>query len=300
MKALLQIFIVTYNRSEKLSQTLKNLIKSDFGNFDITVLNNCSTDNTSQIVNQYSNSYSNISLVTHSVNIGASANVLRAIEFSTAKYTWILCDDDYYDFSNVDDVISKLEDGNVDLVHVGAHTCEWLFGGISDTPKNLLIKGYHYFMFSSFLPCNIFRTKGIQNEYLIMGYNNIGNAYPHMPFLQSLFYNNSIIYLSKRKIVTASINTQSYDINSWMIWWINTSMLMKSKRDVRLHFFDHFRTYVDSNLIVLLKSVSASSIKNARTIRCFIRNYFTMAERFRFFLNISIIFSKLRYHLLKL
>lgn len=236
----LSIVIVTYNRAPYLERTLEQLTNSPFNHCDISILNNCSTDHTAEIAQKYCSQYKNITHIKHRFNIGGNANILRAIEFSTREYLWILADDDTYDFSDVDDVINEISKQAVDLIHVGAHTdTEWSFGGQKYSLKDVVANGYTYFRFASFIGCNIFKVKAF-SEYLIQGYGNIVNSYPHMPFLLGCYELDKDIYISKKRIAKASVGRQNYDTNDLLAWWANTSNLLTEKSSSRICFFQQF------------------------------------------------------------
>jgi GT2 family glycosyltransferase len=240
IKNYLEIVLITYNRAEYLRSTLLALAESPFSECHITILNNLSTDNTLEICNSFINRFSNLTIITNKVNIGGNANILRAVETSNGKYTWILCDDDEYDFSYCDDLIDAIIDEKAELIHVGGHTdVPWNFGGRLDTPRNLVNDGYSFFRFSGFVPCNIFKTSSFY-PYIISGYANIANSYPHMPFLISFFDNNKNIYITKNRIVKATIGNQPLSYRDFYMCWLNTSFLLNNKKDRITMFLNPF------------------------------------------------------------
>lgn len=241
IKDYLEIIIITYNRACLLQNTLIALYKSPFTMCHITVLNNASTDNTLETCNTFLDKFYNLSIITNKINIGANANILRAIEISNGKYTWVLCDDDEYDFTDCDDFIEAVIKEKTELIHVGAHIDEpWNFGGTMKTPRDLVQDGYSFFRFSSFLPCNVFKTSSFY-PYIVSGYNNIINGYPHIPFLISFYELNKNIYISKNRIVKAVIGYQQYSTRDFHIWWLNTSLLLKNKKERIIMFMDQFK-----------------------------------------------------------
>jgi glycosyltransferase involved in cell wall biosynthesis len=234
----LEIIIITFNRCSFLEKTLNSLMKSPFVTCDITILNNASTDNTLDVCNNYMDKFPYLNIITHKFNIGGNANILRAVETSRGKYTWILADDDEYDFTDCDDIFKVIIGGKVDLIHVGAHTdVPWNLGGRLDTPRNLLKDGYLFFRATSFIPCNIFKTTAFY-PYIVSGYDNISNLYPHMPFLISFFENDKFVYLSKKQIVKAVIGNQNYSPRSFFTGWANTACLFYTRND-RILFFQN-------------------------------------------------------------
>lgn len=222
-----------------LDNTLKELSNSPFSNCNITILNNASVDNTLSVCNHYLGILPFFTILTNKINIGGDANILRAVETSNSEYTWILADDDEYDFSNCDDLINIILNGEVDLVHVGANTdVPWCFGGMKDIPRKLISKGYDFFVKTSFIPCNIFRTKEFY-PYLINGYRNIANFYGHMPFLFSFFEDNREIYITRNQIVKrGKITINAISTKDYLTGWINTASLLKDKNDRKIYLKD--------------------------------------------------------------
>ena len=236
----LEIIIITYNRAVLLHNTMDALLKSPFKMCHISVLNNASTDNTIEICNSYQNKFPNLTIITNKINIGGNANILRAIETSNGKYTWVLCDDDEYDFSYCDDLIEAIIGEKAELIHVGAHTdVPWNFGGNINTPRNLLKNGYSFFRFSSFLPCNVFKTESFY-PYIISCYNNIVNSYPHMPFFISFYEENKNIYITKNRIVKAVMGYQACPYKDFYLYWLNTALLLKKTSERVIMFRDPF------------------------------------------------------------
>jgi glycosyltransferase involved in cell wall biosynthesis len=236
----LEIVIITYNRASLLQNTLNALFSSPFTMCHITILNNASTDNTLEICNTYLDKFHDLSIITNKINIGGNANILRAIEISNGKYTWVLCDDDEYDFSDCNDFIEAIISEKTELIHVGAHTdVPWNLGGVIDTPRNLVKKGYSFFRFSSFVPCNVFKTSSFY-PFIVSGYNNIINGYPHIPFLLSFFELNKNIYITKNRIAKAVIGYQPYSSKDFYMWWLNSSLLLNNKKERIIMFMDQF------------------------------------------------------------
>lgn len=265
---------------------------SKFSRFKITVQDNCSTDDTIEVFqffkSNYGSCFKNLSLISNLYNVGGSVNFLKAIELSQSKYTWVLCDDDVIDTSDIEDVLKVLEEDDFDLIHVGAHPeKERTIFQLKETPRKLIEMGYRYFAYSSFIPCNIFKTALFQNDFLIEGYKNVVNSYPHMPYLFNVFLEDKPIYVSKKQIVTARIEGQSYNMHEWLKWWINTSKMLSSKNNVRLAFFDQFKS-LDDNLKIDYDSVfyffNISELQNNKLQIDFRKDFFSLKEKIGFML----------------
>lgn len=107
----LELFLITYNRKDKLQQTLRSLLdeQSPLSHRPLTVLDNASTDGTSEWLQSFCPAYPHIHYIRHSKNIGGNANIARAFEMARAEYVWVLCDDDSYDFSHWDECLRALQ-----------------------------------------------------------------------------------------------------------------------------------------------------------------------------------------------
>lgn len=212
LKNKLSIYIPTYNRAIDLARTLECLSGSPIKDCQITVLNNCSTDNTVEIFGSFVDKFPSINIVSHIVNLGSgSANWLSNIHTCKTEYIWIIADDDIWDFSSFDDVVAEILSSRATIIQVGGHDdSEWNWG-VYDTPRNLFKKGYHYFRYSSFLPCSITKFSYMV-KYMKEAYNYIHYMYPHLPMYVSAYDKDIPIYVSKKRIVTASIGQQRYSL----------------------------------------------------------------------------------------
>lgn len=84
-------------------------------------------------------------IITNPYNIGASANYLRALENSTSIYTWILCDDDIFDFSSLPQLLELIEEEKADLFFVGGHeNRKWIDKAGLYSPKELIRLGFSF------------------------------------------------------------------------------------------------------------------------------------------------------------
>lgn len=97
----LEIFIITYNRKQYLKHTLEQVYskKSPIRNFKITILDNKSTDGTSELIDEAIADFPNSKHVIHNRNIGGNGNIARCYELASKEYFWILCDDDEIDWT---------------------------------------------------------------------------------------------------------------------------------------------------------------------------------------------------------
>ncbi len=95
-QSLLTIALITYNQADKLAHTLNCLAANRLDRVEIIVLDNNSSDQTSEVAESFGNGLlkGKFTYVRHRVNVGAGANILRCFEHAASEWIWILGDDE--------------------------------------------------------------------------------------------------------------------------------------------------------------------------------------------------------------
>nr|ABC47688.1 truncated glycosyl transferase group 2 family protein [Coxiella burnetii] len=96
---LVSILICTYNRSAWLKRAINSVLAQDFIHFELIIIDDCSSDDTSAVVNAYKDE--RIRYIRNEVNVGSiqgdRAHIRRFIyELMRGQYFIYLCDDDYW------------------------------------------------------------------------------------------------------------------------------------------------------------------------------------------------------------
>tara|TARA_Y100000385_G_scaffold284496_1_gene342579 strand:- start:163 stop:1158 length:996 start_codon:yes stop_codon:yes gene_type:complete len=106
MKIQLSFCIPTYNRVGKLENAVKSIInsieksqKNLFVNFEIVISDNCSTDNTEEVVSKMIKTFGSENIIIkyfrNEINVGASKNFINLPKLASGEYIWFFSDDDY-------------------------------------------------------------------------------------------------------------------------------------------------------------------------------------------------------------
>lgn len=122
----LEIVIPTFNRCEKLGITFSYLLDENslVKNCDITILDNCSTDDTPNLVKKIAEKHPNVRYRRNARNVGVWQNILRSHEVVSKEYFWILGDNDTYNWECWSEVAKGIEDG-ADGIVVSYGGCKW-------------------------------------------------------------------------------------------------------------------------------------------------------------------------------
>lgn len=191
----LELFLITYNRKSKLQRTLQTVLSetSPLRHMPFTILDNASTDGTSEWLQIFCKDYSNIRYIRHAKNIGGNANITRAFEMAQAEYVWVLCDDDVYDFVHWNDCEQALETKPAAVVVANYNRPH---RGVAALFKQL-----------SFVPAAIYRTNLITADVLTNMYFNISNMFPQLAVASAAINSQEAIPILDHALVTMELNS---------------------------------------------------------------------------------------------
>lgn len=193
------ILLATYNGEKYLKEQLDSILQQSHSNFRLLISDDCSSDTTKNILEEYKEKDNRIILYYQKTNIG----VIKNFEFLLRKV-----ENKYYMFSDQDDIwkkdkikksIEKLEDSNSDLVYTDLE--------VVDENLNITYSSY-------------WKLKGIYNK--IKKYNNF----------ESLYLNNFITgctILSKKELIEKILplpTTSKYVLHDY---WISLIISQEGK-----------------------------------------------------------------------
>jgi glycosyltransferase involved in cell wall biosynthesis len=229
--------IITYNRAEKLSETLSFFYKSALNSLTFYVLDNASTDNTREIVENFQKKWPTLEYVRHPNNIGGNGNILRAVEYGVGDYLWIIGDDDAWQLDNLlDGELEKIICARqADLIRLG-----WLIPshvrGKYSSLLELVNKDNQCLVSLSQLSSTIFKRK-LFTDTLPYAYFNAGDFYPHLvPVLKSL--DHCVVYSLTQDLMAYVPGTETNNYLcgdlKWFAGWFRTSRFLEG--NVRLQY----------------------------------------------------------------
>ena len=115
----ISVIIPVYNVEKYIAKCLDSIINQTIGinNIEIIIIDDCSTDNTLKIIEQYAEIYPSIKVMYQEINKGPGAARNLGIENSTGEYITFLDGDDYIS-TNTYEVCTNLikENPDADLV----------------------------------------------------------------------------------------------------------------------------------------------------------------------------------------
>ena len=96
--AVISVIIPCYQAAAYIEKALRALEQQTFQDFDVILVDDCSADNTAEVIRAFAESSSlNITLLRNEVNSGPGASRNRAIAHSQAEFLCFCDSDDWYE-----------------------------------------------------------------------------------------------------------------------------------------------------------------------------------------------------------
>lgn len=220
---LLTIAIPTYNRSRFLENALHHLyiqIKDRDFPIEIIVSDNCSTDNTSDVVNDFLGKGLPIRYIKNKENKGADFNVAQCFSEATGKYVVAFGDDDVLFNGSIEQILKILSQGEYGMVYLSPlalkeYTPESQSAGFEVVEFETFNDPAEYFKkvsyYITFISANIVNRKFV-NEINI--YDGVGTNLVQIPlFCHAIFHSVYNIHVKTKFVGAADVeNSGGYSI----------------------------------------------------------------------------------------
>ena len=109
------IIIPVYNAEKTLVRCLDSVLNQTINNIEIITINDCSKDESLNILRKYEKKYKNLIVINNEVNLGPAASRNKGLDIAKGKYIGFVDSDDYVD-TNMYKKMSSYMNEKVDLV----------------------------------------------------------------------------------------------------------------------------------------------------------------------------------------
>lgn len=121
-RGLISVIMSAYNSEKFIADSIKSISNQTYDNWELILINDCSTDHTSQIVSQFMDSDSRIKIINNSENYGLTKSLNIGIANSNGEYIARLDSDDLAESSRFEKQVNYLSNyPEVGLVGSGAY-----------------------------------------------------------------------------------------------------------------------------------------------------------------------------------
>ncbi len=216
--AFFSIVIPLHNKENYIENTIKSVLNQRFTDFELVILNDCSTDNSFQLVSQFDDI--RIKLITHQKNKGLSASRNTGIKNASSHYIAFLDADDLWKPNFLEEIyqlIHKYPEASLFATNyeeiIDANTVVLPSNGTENLKHSIIIDNYFerslkqplYNQSSFCIKKEVFEKVGFYNEKITYGEDVDFNIRVHLIYKMA-FSNQS---LSQYILSTENQITQS-------------------------------------------------------------------------------------------
>ena len=115
---LVTVGIINYNCIRYLENCLSSYINQSYGNIEIVVIDDCSTDGSVEVIKAWEQKYGNIRCICHSQNSGGpSRGIQEIIREARGKYFQWIASDDHVEKQAIEKLVNYLEQTGYDYAY---------------------------------------------------------------------------------------------------------------------------------------------------------------------------------------
>lgn len=96
MDKLVSIVLPTFNGEEFLAQSIESVLKQSYKNLELIIVNDCSTDSTPRIIEEFAKKDSRIKIIHNTINQKLPRSLNIGFNAASGEYWTWTSDDNYY------------------------------------------------------------------------------------------------------------------------------------------------------------------------------------------------------------
>jgi len=120
---ILSVILPSFNVGKYIDDCLRTIYTQNLpeSEYEVICVNDCSTDNTAEIIKSYKKKHGNLILLEHEVNknLGASRNT--GLKIAKGKYIWFIDPDDFIVENCFQKIINVLEENNLEVLEINSY-----------------------------------------------------------------------------------------------------------------------------------------------------------------------------------
>lgn len=230
------ILLATYNGEKYLSEQIESILNQTYSNFRLIISDDCSTDNTKQIIKEYEKKDKRIESFFQTENLGVIGNFEFLLKKVKNKYFMFSDQDDIWKKEKIEKSFKKIEETNAELVYTDLE--------VVDSNLNVTYESY-------------WKLKGIYHK--IKKYNNF----------ESLYLNNFVTgctVIAKKELINQILplpKTSKYVLHDY---WLALAASQNGKIEYIEEPLIKYRQHKNNKIGSQKKSDSIDSLKEIRNL----------------------------------
>lgn len=146
MNELVSIIMPSYNTAKFISKTIESVLEQTYKNWELLIVDDCSTDNTDEIVSKYDDD--RIIYLKNKKNSGAAVSRNKALKNAKGKWIAFLDSDDLWYPTKLEEQIKYMKKNKYsfswehEIISSASDLKEWIKYEGAKYPKRTLVGGY--------------------------------------------------------------------------------------------------------------------------------------------------------------
>jgi glycosyltransferase involved in cell wall biosynthesis len=116
MDSIVSVIIPVYNVEKYLEECLNSVVRQTYKNLEIICIDDCSTDNSLEMLERMAKKDDRIKVVRHKVNTRQGKARNEGIMMATGRYAYFMDSDDFLDLDHIEKLVNSIVETGVDLV----------------------------------------------------------------------------------------------------------------------------------------------------------------------------------------
>ena len=112
---LISVILSVFNSEKTLDRCVQSILKQTFINFELIIIDDCSTDKSNQIINNYKSIDKRIKIIKNSKNLGLTKSLIKGINASSSEYLARIDSDEYAKPSRLEKQYTLMRDKDLIL-----------------------------------------------------------------------------------------------------------------------------------------------------------------------------------------
>ncbi len=141
--SLVSILLCTYNGEDYIKEQITSILNQSYENFELLIIDDCSTDHTFAICEKYEKEHSNISLFKNKINLGINKNFEKAISLAKGEYLAFADQDDVWRIDKIEILLKLIQSSAAILVYCNSEMINenGESTNTASTDHNVFVKG---------------------------------------------------------------------------------------------------------------------------------------------------------------
>ena len=163
----ISVIIPIYNVEQYLAKCLDSLVNQTLKDIEIICVNDCSTDNSLSIIEDYASKDNRIKIIDLKENSGAAVARNKGLEIAEGEYLGFVDPDDYVDLNFYEELYKKAIEDEADIVKAALKIMDIEGKKTISQLNNIIKKSNNKFDFSHEWWCAIYKKKLIDENNIV-------------------------------------------------------------------------------------------------------------------------------------